>query len=114
MKLTITSRKNGIFDCCPICDVIIDDNCVGKLLPGKTMSYEMNDSHSHRVYCCYPYGKNNIEKTNIFLIDNSKNYQLILGTVYSTTYMGRFKENINTFFNKGYINVPDIELYEIE
>ena len=112
MQITITSRKTGIFDSCPLCDVIIDNKFVGKLLPGKTISYDLEDKCPHNIYCSYTYGKYNVEKSNVIYIDDSKSHTFILGVIYSKTYIGRFKENINTLFNKGYINVPDIELYE--
>lgn len=112
MKVSITSRKTGIFDGCPICDVFIDKKCVGKILPGKTVSYDLSDNQPHSIYCSYSYDKYNTEKSNIVYINDSKNHDFVLGVIYSKTYIGRFKENIKTFFSKGYINVPDIEIYE--
>ena len=76
------------------------------------MSFDLEDNCTHSIYCSYIYGKHNTEKSNVMYLDAANNYNLFLGTVHSKTYIGRFKENINTFFSKGFINVPDIELYE--
>lgn len=110
-RITITSRKSSLFDTAPICKVFIDNRFVGTVLPGKTVSYNIDDNE-HTVYCSYEYGKCNEEKSNTVYIKDSNNHDLILGVIYSRTYMGRFKENFRTLFSKGYINVPDIELYE--
>lgn len=113
MQITITSRKAGIFDSCPICDVIIDSVCVSKILPGKTLSYNLDANCSHSIYCSYNYGKCNVEKSNVIHLNDGNMHNLVLGVVYSKTYIGCLKENLNTLFTKGYINTPDIELYEV-
>ena len=110
-RITIKSRKIGFFDGCPVCDVIIDNKRVGQVLQKKTVAYDLDDN-VHQIYCSYRYGKGCIEKSNTVIINDKNDHNFILGTVYAKTYKGRFEENARTINTKGYINVPDIELYE--
>ena len=109
--ITVTSRKEGVFDVAPACKIYAGQECVGTVFAGKSLSFELADGEQ-TIYCAYTYGKHRVEKSNEIRISDAKNHDLVLGVKYSKTYMGRFNENIRTFFSKGYINVPDIELYE--
>lgn len=110
-KVTITSRRETMFDVVPKCNIVLDGVCIGCIMPAETITFDV-DSEAHFVFCYYEYNYVEKQQTNVIHITQRKDYNLVLGVTQSKTFKGRFKENITSFLAKGCMNIPAIELYE--
>ena len=110
-KIQIENRKNGVTDVIPICNVIVDGKTIAMVASGKKIEFEL-DNYPHQIQCSYTYANNRTEKSNYVQINDNLNHHLIVGAV-ADTHIKRAKENLKHLLTKGYMNVPDIKLYEI-